>query len=306
LQPWINSYGFRSVVIGAGVPMAAFDQAVWDQFLAGINPAAVTLDVASGRQTQFQAGYRTIVLAASVMKTGSGALVLDAANTFTGTTTIAAGTLELAAPGAAVGARVQVAAGATLTVAPGIATTIAALERDPAATVDVTSGAITVGSGLSSSELVAAIQAGRGDGSWTGGSGISSSTVAADISLGLPRAVGWVDNGDGSMTVAYAAPGDTNLDWTVDLIDVTNFVAGGKYGTGMPATWLEGDFNYDEIVDIQDIVEFSSTGLYAAGVYNPLSASSAGIAAVPEPAACLSAVGTLAVIAGLRRRLLRR
>ncbi|MFM9009421.1 MAG: dockerin type I domain-containing protein, partial [Planctomycetota bacterium] len=49
LQPWINSYGFRSGVVGGGVPMAAFDQAAWSSFLAGVVPPAVTRDVAAGR-----------------------------------------------------------------------------------------------------------------------------------------------------------------------------------------------------------------------------------------------------------------
>jgi len=89
-----------------------------------------------------------------------------------------------------------------------------------------------------------------------------------------------MDNGDGSLTVAYAAQGDTNLDWTVDILDVSNFVSSGKFGTGEVATWMDGDFNYDGVVDIQDVADFSATGLYGGGSYN---AAAPGVAAVPEP-----------------------
>ncbi|MFM7519664.1 MAG: hypothetical protein ACKO9B_04245 [Planctomycetota bacterium] len=104
------------------------------------------------------------------------------------------------------------------------------------------------------------------------------------------RAVGWLDNGDGSLSVAYAAQGDTNLDWVVDILDVSNFVASGKYGTIDPATWSEGDFNYDGVVDIQDVADFAATGLYGGPNYN----TPAGVAAVPEPA-----VPTVLFVAGV-------
>jgi len=113
------------------------------------------------------------------------------------------------------------------------------------------------------------------------------------------RAVGWMDNGDGSMTVAYAAQGDTNLDWVVDILDVSNFVSSGKFGTGEPATWMDGDFNYDGVVDIQDVADFSATGLYGGGSYN----SAPGVVAVPEPAVGWLSLGALATVSrrGWRR-----
>ena len=112
------------------------------------------------------------------------------------------------------------------------------------------------------------------------------------------RAVGWMDNGDGSMTVAYAAQGDTNLDWVVDILDVSNFVSSGKFGTGEPATWMDGDFNYDGVVDIQDVADFSATGLYGGGSYN----APPGIAAVPEPAVPAGLLLVAAAVMAVRRR----
>jgi hypothetical protein len=80
--------------------------------------------------------------------------------------------------------------------------------------VDLGRGLINIASG-SAADLVADILAGRGDGSWNGTSGITSSAAASSGGL---RTVGWLDNGDGSLAVAYAAGGDTNLDWMVDIL----------------------------------------------------------------------------------------
>jgi hypothetical protein len=104
-----------------------------------------------------------------------------------------------------------------------------------------------------------------------------------------------------SLTFAFAAPGDTNLDMQVDVTDAANFVTAGKYDTGLPATWIEGDFNYDGVVDIQDAAEFTTTGLYNTGVYNPPSASGA-VAAVPEPSSAGVVVGMASLLLGWRLR----
>jgi len=150
--------------------------------------------------------------------------------------------------------------------------------------------------------LVAALVAGRNDGWWTGTSGITSSAVAAAVASGTERAVGWLDNGDGSVSFSYAAPGDTNIDGLVDALDTANFLAGGKYDLVEPSSWIEGDFNYDGIVDILDAASFVSTGLFDQGPYNQPPAL-AGLVVVPEPA--LFAAAGLAVVVALaaaRRR----
>ncbi len=142
------------------------------------------------------------------------------------------------------------------------------------------SGLVTVAGGLSNSSLLAALLAGRGDGSWNGTAGILSTAARANLAAGTVRTVGWLDNGDGSKTFAYAAPGDTNLDWQVDILDAANFVAGGRFDTWKPATWNEGDFSYDGVVDILDAADFLSTSLFDVGGYN---AAGGSLAAVPEP-----------------------
>ena len=162
--------------------------------------------------------------------------------------------------------------------------------------VDAGQGLITVAAGLSALDLEAEIIAGRGDGSWRGVAGITSSLVAAEVARGIPRSIGWMENGDGSLSFGYSAPGDTNNDWQVDVLDVANFFAGGKFDTGSRATWTDSDFNYDGVVDMLDAADFFSAGLFDAGAYNP--AAAGNVAAVPEPSLTLLGVA----IACLRRR----
>ncbi len=81
---------------------------------------AIAVDIAAGALGQAAAGYTTIAGTGSLEKTGGGTLVLDAANTLTGLTTVAGGTLEIAAIKSLVGSPVTVEAGATLAIAAGI------------------------------------------------------------------------------------------------------------------------------------------------------------------------------------------
>jgi autotransporter-associated beta strand protein len=281
------------------------DQANWQLDLVDTNKAlrltytgstivgAITINVGSGTtQTQTQAGYSTLSGSLPLVKTGGGTLVITAANTLTGSTSVQQGTLQLANAAALASSRIVPLAGGTVSLAPYLETAVGGLAPNAGGLVDLANGKVTVASGLTPTELVTAIVAGRNNGSWTGTSGITSSVAASDVASGIPRSVGWLDNGDGSVTAAFAAPGDTNLDWSIDILDTANFLALGKFDTGSPATWLEGDFSYDGIVDILDTAAFLSTGLYDTGNYNtPPSAS--GIAAVPEPSA--TALAALAV-----------
>jgi len=256
-----------------------------------------TIAVASGTQTQTQAGFPTLSGSLPLVKTGGGTLVLTAANTLTGSTTVQQGTLQLANGMALASSKIVPLAGGTVSLAPYLETTVGGLAPNAGGLVNLGNGKVTVASGLSSTELVTAIVTGRANGSWTGTSGITSSTAAADVASSTPRAVGWLDNGDGTVTVAFAAPGDTNIDWRVDILDASNFLSLGKFDTGLAATWLEGDFNYDRIVDILDAADFFVTGLYDAEIYN----TAPGIAAVPEP----TSLG-LAIAAGIAGWLLLR
>jgi hypothetical protein len=160
--------------------------------------------------------------------------------------------------------------------------------------VDVGQGLITVAAGLSATDLVAQIIAGRGDGSWNGAAGITSSLIAAEVARGIPRSIGWMENGDGSVSFGYSAPGDTNNDLQVDVLDVANFFASSKFDTGLPARWTEGDFNYDGFVDMLDAADFFSAGLFDSGAYNP--AAAGNVVAVPEPSVTLLAAAIACLI----------
>jgi autotransporter-associated beta strand protein len=211
-----------------------------------------------------------------------GRLVLAGANTFTGTAAVTAGELVIAHDQAIATARASVASGARLTVATAGRPSVGRLDLAAGGTIDVAAGGITAAAGLSPAAVVAALQAGRGDGTWNGSAGITSSVVAADLADGRPRTLGWIDSGDGSLTVSYAAPGDTNIDDGVDILDAANFLTGGAFDTGLPATWFAGDFNYDDVVDILDAADFFSTGLFDAGPYTA-ALSLTPVTAVPEP-----------------------
>jgi autotransporter-associated beta strand protein len=264
-------------------------------FTHGVTPSGITINVASGTtQTQTQAGYPTLSGSSPVVKTGGGTLVLTAANTLTGSTTVQQGTLQLANAAALASSKVIPLAGGTTSLAPYLQTTVGGLDPNAGGLVDLANGLVTVAGGLSPTDLVTAIVSGRGDGSWTGTSGITSSVAASDVASSIPRSVGWLDNGDGTVTAAFAAPGDTNLDWQVDVLDASNFLSFGKFDSGLPAAWQEGDFNYDGVVDVLDAADFFGTGLYDAGSYNPPAGAAGAIAAVPEP----SAVSLAAVFGG--------
>jgi len=252
-------------------------------------------------------GAGTLVIAGTASYPGpttveAGTLVVRGVMLSTGTTTVRQGTLQIAGGSALATGQVVPVAGGTVTLSSALQATVAGLAPNAGGLVDVGNGQMTVVSGLSAADMLVALATGRGDGSWNGTSGITSSVAATDITQSIPRSVGWLDNGDGSVMFAFAAPGDTNLDWQVDILDAGNFLTLGKYDTGLPATWLEGDFNYDRVVDIQDAADFFGTGLYDTGNYNT---PTGAVAAVPEPvSSSLVTCGllVLSAVSGVRRR----
>ncbi|MEI6658372.1 MAG: phosphodiester glycosidase family protein [Planctomycetota bacterium] len=237
-----------------------------------------------------------------LVKLGANTLTMTGSGTYTGGTRVLAGRLEMGSPAALSTGSVSVAGGATLSVSPFVAATVGSLGLAPAALLDVTTGQITVAGGMTAAGLVARLIEARGDGTWTGTSGITSSSAAAAIVAGQSRAVGWLANGGGAFTVGYAAPGDTNLDALVDVLDAASFIGADLFDTDQPADWSQGDFNYDRIVDILDASDFFTTGLYDTGSYN-VPAGAAGVSAVPEPSFGLLLIGGGALaLSGLTTR----
>jgi hypothetical protein len=220
-------------------------------------------------------------------------LVLRGTTTLTGPVTVQSGTLCLGTTTALAGGSVTMCPDAAIKVTSLLQLSLGRLDVSAGGTIDVNDGTLTVASGLTPATTVAEILEGRGDGTWNGTNGITSSAVAAAVAATIPRAIGWLDNGDGSITVAFSAAGDTNIDGTVDILDAANFLAGGKFDSGGAASWNEGDFGYDGLVDILDAADFLSTGLFDAGPYVTFDQAAApSVAPVPEPAAAATLVST--------------
>ena len=322
----LNPEGSRIAYYGAdGNGDGVVTQADFDVWAASIGQAAVggpyawaqarTIDVASGSQTQAEAGAATLTFttASSVTKIGAGTLVMDAANTYTGPTNVDAGTLQVANPLALQSSPVTVQSGGRLAL-PGdsrIVVSVGNLSVDEAGgggSVDVGVGEIDVFRGLSEADLRADILAGRSGGSWAGATGITSSAAAAS---GGNRAVGYVVASDGSARVSFAAPGDIDLSGQVNIFDLIGVDAAGKFGTTQPANWSQGDFNYDGVANIFDIIAVDSSGAYGTGNYFPAGpgiSATGGVAAVPEPSVgllTLAAVVATGLVVRRRRPLAR-
>jgi len=264
--------------------------------LAGTTSALNQIDVIAGGTATVAV---PLVAAAGLLKTGAGALVLTGSGGPAGPTTIRGGAVVVAHETALASGTVRIESGGTVRVAPGLSASLGGL-RLAGGTLDVSNGRVSLRAGSYDPVAIqAGLQSGRGGGDWRGPAGVTSTAVAAADGP-APRGVGWLAESDGAMVLAYAAPGDTNLDWQVDLLDTANFLAAGQFDSSSLATWSEGDFTYDGLVDILDAADFLSTGLYDAGGYN--GSGAAGVAAVPEPAVWVITAGVPALVAGAAAR----
>jgi len=264
--------------------------------LAGTTSALNQIDVIAGGTATVAV---PLVAAAGLLKTGAGALVLTGSGGPAGPTTIRGGAVVVAHETALASGTVRIESGGTVRVAPGLSASLGGL-RLAGGTLDVSNGRVSLRAGSYDPVAIqAGLQSGRGGGDWRGPAGVTSTAVAAADGP-APRGVGWLAESDGAMVLAYAAPGDTNLDWQVDLLDTANFLAAGQFDSSSLATWSEGDFTYDGLVDILDAADFLSTGLYDAGGYN--GSGAAGVAAVPEPAVWVITAVVPALVAGAAAR----
>jgi hypothetical protein len=109
--------------------------------------------------------------------------------------------------------------------------------------------------------------------------------------LGSHSVIGSVVNYGSSSPVTFdvvTMPGDANLDWRVDVNDLTTVLT--NYGK-ISLKWRDGDFNEDGRVDVNDLTivltEYGQTG----GIVM-------GGGAVPEPSVAVLLVAVLVVLAG--------
>jgi beta-glucanase (GH16 family) len=231
---------------------------------------------------QVTSGNHTVAVPVTVAKDLTFTVAPASALTLTRPMTVAGGvTLTKAGTGTLelnglLAGRVDLLAGTTRIVSDPAANRLArvtSLNLDPAATLDLTDGALLLDSPNGHAPLVASLAAAYRAGRWDG-AGITSSTAAADArhATGL----GYADNAS-SLLIRYTFYGDADLNGNVDGADLARLVSGMQVAPGS-ATWAQGDFNYDQTVDADDFALFN---------LGRAAATTAGDA-VPEP-------GTVAV-----------
>ncbi|MBM4012290.1 MAG: hypothetical protein FJ286_13075 [Planctomycetes bacterium] len=215
--------------------------------------------------------------AVPLVKRGAGRLILVRANRHTGGTIVEEGEVvvrDLAALGSG---RVEVRAGAALRLELGTGRLeVSELVVIPGARLDLGAGSLTVTSGITVPGLLSSLRAGLGDGSWNGAQGITSGPAGIAAGNGSPRAIGWQDNGDGSFTMRFTVPGDTDLDGTVDILDLSNLLAAARFNRGAGSSWTEGDLNYDGLFDILDVPDFVNAYVSRDSVPSQAAAAPAG------------------------------
>lgn len=200
-----------------------------------------------------------------LVKRGAGTLVVPAAATHSGGTVVEAGELvvrherAVGTGGLAIGdaARVRLDLGRS-----GI--TLAALSIAATGRLDMGTSRIDVATGgFDAAAISSRLRTGCSDGGWNATSGIVSSAAGAAVN----RAVGMVVGDGGVLTIAWAAPGDTNLDGVIDLIDIGDLLAASSFDTGAASGWAAGDFNYDGVMDVIDVLALLSSDLFDRGPY---------------------------------------
>lgn len=224
-----------------------------------------------------------------IRKEGLGTLVLAGANTYTGPTTVEAGTLRVAHASALASSSVTVEMGATLMVGAGL------MLRAPAVTLaggTLSASTVTVGTdGVGRLSLLDGLLAGGTD-LQVGVGGLMSLAVDARVTAGLSglsvdqAAGGRLDLGSGELIVA--AGGISAADLRADIIAGR---AGGGWtgpgiassaaaasagtravgyvvkadGTALVSYAAAGDIELDGDVDVFDLVGINGAGLYGTG-----------------------------------------
>ncbi len=212
-------------------------------------------------------GTKGIVGATGLLKQGSGKVTISSVNSYTGKTTVEAGTLQL--NGSAAYNPVLNLGGADIK--GGTMIFSYAGQGDPSATINAL--------------LTASYNSGSATHFNTGQ--FQSSTAGAD------HALGWKTTMNYEVIVAYTLYGDATLNGAVDISDLSvlgqNWNQSGK-------VWSQGDFNYDGKVDISDLA-------YMGQNWNQSDVGHA--AAIPEPSSLALLVGAglmLGGLAAMRRR----
>jgi len=212
-------------------------------------------------------------------KAGGGTLVLTAAATFSGGTTVSGGTLVVQSSGALGDGPLAIEAGETRLEVGYAAVPLAGLAVS-GGRLDLGTGRLILPAGsLDPATVRELLLTGRNGGGWNGETGI----VSRSAGTSLLREIGFTVAETG-LTIGWAAPGDTNLDGVVNIFDLAAISSSGRYNAGgSGATWSEGDFNYDGRVDILDMIQMAASGLFNLPSYRT------GAGTGPETARVLAA-----------------
>ena len=321
-----------------------------DLTITGANANAngrLTVNLAATGTHAFDAaaGRSIIVTSTTVLqgggalaKSGPGTMRIDGTSTFTGGTTVSAGTLATNNVNALSAGAVAVAAGGTLRVDSGTAVGLGAtaLAVDAAARVDLrTSGLVVRNGAFATYEALVGNALANGGKYDYAGPGISSADAAARGQTDGATGVGVVSNADlgyasfkgvaglagtaNEILIAYAFNGDTDLDGDVDGDDFGGFLIGAN-AAGHAGTWVTGDFDYNQVVNGDDFSAFlvglnayrgnptlTLTAGQVAALYARLEAGTLSfdqlLASVPEPASIGSAAVAIAAFGPRRRRI---
>jgi autotransporter-associated beta strand protein len=213
-----------------------------------------------------------------ITKVGAGTLTLSGANTYTGATTVKAGTLSL---GSSATAPVLVNAGGA----------------------DIQGGKLVLGytAGNSNAEQVRTILA--------AGYAEPTKFLTGQIrstTLGTSRTLGFVEDTTAlTTTIAYTIPGDSDLNLSVDFQDLVALAQSYNL-TGR--VWSQGDFNYSTVTDFADLVLLAQNYNTSVITTEEVAGLGADFAAdwalaqslVPEPTSLLAGAGLASMV--LRRR----
>ncbi len=267
-------------------PGPATDPALLGMVITGAQPLTLSGSIDLGGQeraiTVASSANTTmsgVISRGGILKQGSGRLILSGSNSYTGNTTVVAGTLSFGATESNTaltiqsGANAEVLAGGdkvlvlrSLTVAGG---------ATPTATIDLADNDMKLSSG-SYSTVAAQIRNARSVNVWTL-AGITSSTARDDAlhvtGLGLlsgtefhsARGVSATFDGfavaNSDLLVKYTWNGDSDFNGAVDFDDYARIDNGYNSQTDMSAiiNWFTGDFDYNGRVDFDDyaLIDFA-------------------------------------------------
>jgi autotransporter-associated beta strand protein len=256
-------------------------------------------------------------------KAGSGTLVLNGNNTYTGGTNVTAGRLLIEPTGFATSAlptgmlsiggsgTVQLADNVSAGTALGSSNVVlTSLSLTGNGRLDIGNNRIIIDYSSPATDPIASIQTWIKNGFYglPGPAIISSDVATDDATSGHNYGIGYADGADGvvaglpsgEIEIMFTLLGDANLDGTVNSEDFTQF----SHNVGHAGMWDDGDFNYDGTVNSEDFTPFSTnlneSATDAASAGDFISANRLD-AQVPEPAA-LSMMAFAIASASIRRR----